>query len=116
MQVPNRRLAAFWIAVPLGVVLAVAMASVLFNQGNLTDGSEPQAKPAVKVTPAKVESLVRRTVTRQRRTIRFRVVDADGDQPVSVAVVVIDINGEMTCALTSHMMKIDLRVEAGVQS
>ena len=26
------------------------------------------------------------------------------------------IIGEMTCALMSHMMKIDLRVEAGVQS
>jgi hypothetical protein len=94
MQVPNPRSAAFWIAVPRDVVLAVAMASVLFNQGKLTDGSEPQAKPSAKVTPAKVESEVRRSVTRQPHTVWFRVVDADGDKPISLALVVID-NGNL---------------------
>jgi hypothetical protein len=94
MQVPNPRSAAFSKAVSPDVVLAVAMAWVLFNQGKLTDGGEPQAKPSAKVTPAKVESEVRRSVTRQPRTIWLRVLDADGDKPISLAVVVID-NGNL---------------------
>lgn len=37
---------------------------------------------------------MRRSVTRQPHTIWFRVVDADGDKPISLAVVVID-NGNL---------------------
>ncbi len=74
MQVPNPRSAAFWKAVPPDVVLAVAMASVLFNQGKLIDGGEPQAKPSAKVTPAKVESFA----ARSRGTVFVATARYDG--------------------------------------
>ena len=94
MQLPKLRSAALWITVSLDVILAVAIALILLNQGKRTENRPPQPKPAAKVTPPKVEPEVAPGVTRQRHTIWVRVVDAAGSKPISLARIVI-ANGNL---------------------
>jgi hypothetical protein len=95
MRAPKLRLAPFWIAVALNVVLVVALVAALFHQRMRTDHGESHAAPAAAVVPAKVEPEVTRQVTRQRHRLFFRVVDADGEkEPIGLARVAI-VNGNL---------------------
>ena len=82
MQNHQPRLAVFWVAVSLNVILLIAMATVWLALKKPTDDRGPRTNPSAKVEPAKVEPAVSYHVTRRPTELRFRVVNAADREPI----------------------------------
>jgi hypothetical protein len=91
MRLPLVRFAMLLILI---VVAVVAMGAVSFCQEKRTNDSGLPTGPSTKGEHAKVEPSKHQEVTRRPDVIRFRVVDADTEKPVSLARIVID-NGNL---------------------
>jgi hypothetical protein len=94
MRLPKLRTAAFSMAVLLDVILLAALSTVLLDRRKPRENRAAQPTPATKSRPAKVDSNVRRRVTREPYELRVRIVDAAEKTPIGLARVVID-NGNL---------------------
>ncbi len=79
-------------------IAVVAMSARSFGQGKRPDDHPLPPKAPTKSEPAKAESGTSHQVTRRTNVVRFRIVDADGGKPISLARVVID-NGNLASEL-----------------
>ena len=91
MTLPRVRVTVLQIVIAVAVV---AMSTLSFGQGKRPDDHRSPPKPATKVEPARAESETNQQVTWRSDVVRFRVVDADHGQPISLARIVID-NGNL---------------------